>query len=80
MYYVYILSSLKNPQKNYVGYSMNLKKRLIYHNNGWVKSTTLFKPWKIVWQAGFEEKQKAMAFEKYLKSGSGSAFRNKRLV
>jgi predicted GIY-YIG superfamily endonuclease len=29
---------------------------------------------------GFQDKYKAFAFEKYLKSGSGRAFMNKRLV
>jgi len=37
-------------------------------------------PFKIAWYAAFESKELALTFEKYLKSSSGSAFRNKRLL
>lgn len=37
-------------------------------------------PVKLFSYIAFTEKYKAFAFEKYLKSGSGIAFRNKRLI
>jgi hypothetical protein len=37
----------------------------------------MYGPWKLVVQIGFEDKVKAFAFEKYLKSGSGRAFAKK---
>jgi len=35
---------------------------------------------KLVFYAAFETKKKALDFEKYLKTNSGFAFRNKRLI
>jgi len=32
----------------------------------------------VIWYAAFETEEKARAFEKYLKSGSGAAFAKKR--
>jgi len=59
---------------------MNLKRRLIYHNEGLSPHTNKFKPWKLISYFAFEEKEIALDFERYLKSFSGIAFRNKRLV
>ena len=42
--------------------------------------TNRFKPWKLVFYAGFNDKKSALDFEKYLKTASGIAFRNKRLI
>ena len=78
MYYVYILK-LKNGGF-YVGYSTNLKKRIEAHKQGIVKSTRNFRPIKLVFYAAFSSESKALAFEKYLKSSSGHAFRKKRLI
>lgn len=78
MQYVYILQSLKFPEKYYIGCTQNVAERLERHNNGQPDSgsrhTELYGPWKIVNTFGFENKDKAFAFEKYLKSGSGRAF------
>jgi len=76
-YFVYILQSINNPDKYYVGYTTNIKERLIKHNEGGVASTTTYKPWKIKNAISFVEKEKALAFEKYLKSHSGRAFAKK---
>jgi len=80
MYYTYIIRSTIFPEKTYIGYSENLKQRLQYHNEGRCKYTSHFKPWKLIFYAAFETKQKAMDFEKYLKSHSGKAFTSKRLI
>ncbi len=79
MYYVYLLQSISNPDQKYVGYTANLKQRIQTHNSGHSKYTAKYKPWEIVSYHAFAEKSKAQAFEKYLKSGSGQAFANKRL-
>jgi len=34
----------------------------------------------LIWYCAFLEKKKVLAFEKYLKSSSGFAFRNKHLI
>lgn len=50
-----------------MGFTTDIKKRLAKHNNGEVISTSKFKPWKIKNAFAFTEKEKALAFEKYLK-------------
>lgn len=78
MYYAYILQ-LKDGSY-YHGYSDNLKSRLKAHQQGIVLSTKNLRPVKLVSYAAFLSKSKAVAFEKYLKSSSGFAFRNKSLI
>ena len=77
MYYVYILESLSVTTKHYTGFTTDLKKRFIKHNNGEVSHTAKYKPWKIVTYTAFESEDKAKSFEKYLKSHSGRAFARK---
>jgi predicted GIY-YIG superfamily endonuclease len=62
------------PNKRYVGITSELNKRLKEHNSDKSTHTSRFKPWKIVVAIRFEDDQKAEAFERYLKSGSGHAF------
>jgi predicted GIY-YIG superfamily endonuclease len=45
-----------------------------------VQATAGLRPLKLVFYSGFEDKYKAIEFEKYLKSGSGRAFTQKRLI
>jgi len=78
MYYVYILKLSNNWY--YTGYSSNLQKRLKEHQQGRVKATQNHRPVQLLFYCAFISKGKALAFEKYLKTGSGFAFRNKRLV
>ena len=88
MYYVYILQiqkdavsqKLRSTRKSfYVGVTENLKERLKDHKWHNVK-TTKFKNPKLIWYCCCNDKQKAYDFEKYLKSDSEFAFRNKHLV
>jgi predicted GIY-YIG superfamily endonuclease len=76
-YYVYILQSKNYPDKYYVGYTENIKERIVKHNEGSVSYTSRYKPWKNNVTIAFVEKQKALIFEKYLKSHSGRAFSKK---
>jgi len=78
MHYVYLIRSLSDPEKTYVGNTVNLKQRLEVHNSGGSIYTKVSRPWELIVFLGFKEKLKATAFEKYLKSGSGSAFAKKR--
>ncbi|MFA5187848.1 MAG: GIY-YIG nuclease family protein [Patescibacteria group bacterium] len=80
MFFVYILQSIKFPKKLYTGFSENIDNRLIDHNKGNSEYTDTFKPWKIIFYCAFENKEKALNFERYLKTSSGIAFRNKRLI
>ena len=56
------------PEQEYIGATADLKRRLPEHNAGKSAHTSKFKPWKLVWYCAFQEKYKALAFEKYLKS------------
>jgi putative endonuclease len=79
MWYVYIIRSANFPEQEYIGATADLKRRLPEHNAGKSAHTSKFKPWKLVWYCAFQDKYKALAFEKYLKSHSGRAFTKKRL-
>lgn len=79
MYYVYILESQKDGSF-YIGYTSDLKQRVKSHNQKGSKYSSSKSPFILTWYSAFQNKQLAMDFEKYLKSSSGFAFRNKRLV
>jgi len=79
MYYVYIIQS-KKDKSYYTGITEDLKARLQEHNRGNVKYTSSKIPHEITWYCAFRNKNKALAFEKYLKQGSGFALARKRLV
>jgi len=64
----------------YAGSTADLKKRFAAHNRGFVSSTKSRVPAKLAFYCAFENKAKAVDFERYLKSSSGFAFRNKRLI
>jgi putative endonuclease len=76
-YYVYMLQSLSNPARFYVGMTQDLRERLKAHNAGKVPHTSKFLPWRIETAAAFRDKAKGVAFERYLKSQSGRAFAKK---
>ena len=75
---VYIF--LCNDGTYYTGCTGNLEERLSRHQNGYVDSTKIKLPVKLVFYSTFFDKGKAFEFEKYLKSGSGITFRNKHLI
>ena len=74
MFYVYILVSETNPENHYTGVTRDLKARLDLHNRGECAHTCKDRPWRIQTAIAFHCKEKAHAFEKYLKSGSGREF------
>lgn len=80
MYFVYILESIRTYKKFYVGYTLDVEARLKKHNEGGSVHTKDHKPWNLVTYLCFTDKQKALEYEKYLKSHSGRAFMKKRLV
>jgi putative endonuclease len=78
-HYVYVLQSLSHPKQIYTGITSELKKRLVEHNRGQVPHTSKFTPWEIRAATAFKKKERAVAFERYLKSGSGRAFLHRHL-
>lgn len=79
MRYVYLLKSEAFIDQRYVGITSDLKRRLADHNAGKSPHTSKYTPWKLVTYVAFSDERKAEIFERYLKSGSGHAFANKRL-
>lgn len=79
MYYVYLIESAAVAGKRYVGYTENLRQRVLDHNAGTNRSTEPFRPWRLSTYCAFSTQAQAREFERYLKSGSGKAFANKRL-
>ena len=78
MKYAYLLRSISHPQETYIGSTENLRARFAAHNAGGSIHTNKFKPWRLVAYMAFSEKNKALAFEQYLKTASGRAFASKR--
>jgi len=79
MYFVYLIQSQKD-KSFYTGITENLEKRMNEHNHGLSTYSATKQPFELIWNCVFSNKHKAYAFEKYLKSGSGIAFRNKHLI
>jgi predicted GIY-YIG superfamily endonuclease len=78
MKYVYILESL-DGEHFYAGLTDDVPARLAKHNAGEVPHTSKYRPWRLKTCVAFSDEKRAVAFERYLKSGSGRAFAKKRL-
>ena len=76
-YYVYLLIDIATETHRYTGVTEDLRARLGKHNAGEVPHTSKFKPWRIQTAIAFDSKEKAIAFEAYLKTGSGRSFANR---
>jgi len=74
-----ICSSQAAPDQHYVGLTSDLKRRFADHNSGKASHTSKFTPWRLVNYVAFSDEAKAVAFERYLKSGSGRAFARRHL-
>jgi len=80
MYYVYFLRSEQYSGQTYVGFTSDLKRRLSVHNSGKSPHTSKYAPWSLVFYSAFQTENLAKGFEKYLKTASGIAFRNKHFM
>jgi len=78
-FYVYILQSELNREYFYVGFTEHLRVRLKKHDAGEVPHTLKFRPWKLKTAVAFANQERALQFERYLKTASGRAFPKKRL-
>ena len=76
-WYVYMLQSVQCPERYYVGMTEDLSERLDAQNARKVAHTSKFAPWEIETALAFRDREKALAFEQYLKSHSGRAFAKK---
>lgn len=79
-YYVYVLESI-SEWVLYIGFTTNLRRRLLEHNSGKGGSTTRKGgKWKIIYCEAYRDKNDVMGREKFLKSGSGRKYINKQLT
>jgi predicted GIY-YIG superfamily endonuclease len=74
MFYVYILQSIDFPDKFYIGYTKDLRRRLKQHNYEHFGHTDKYRPWRIKDYFAIDDEQKAKDFEKFLKSQCGREF------
>jgi predicted GIY-YIG superfamily endonuclease len=71
---VYILRNDAAPPRYYTGVTSDLRSRLVDHNEGRCRHTATGRPWHVDVVVKFADERRAVAFERYLKSGSGCAF------
>jgi predicted GIY-YIG superfamily endonuclease len=77
--FVYILKSEHHAARYYTGVTADVFTRLATHNAGGCVHTANGRPWSIDVVLEFADEQRALAFERYLKSGSGNAFAKRHL-
>ncbi|HPI67423.1 MAG TPA: GIY-YIG nuclease family protein [bacterium] len=77
-YYTYILKSLKDD-KLYAGWTDNIKRRIIIHNKGKVEATKNRRPLILIYYEACLRKEKAIAREKYFKTGFGRRYLKERI-
>ena len=70
MHYVYILQSQKDNLL-YVGYTTNIKARLLRHNKGLVEATRYRRPLALIFCEGFSMRKDALRRERYFKTAKG---------
>jgi len=71
---VYVIRSEADTSRQYVGITNDVWARLQWHNEGPSGHTFTGRPWSLIVAMEFSSERDAVAFEKYLKSGSGRAF------
>ena len=74
MKWVYLLQSVEHPRQRYMGVTSDVDRRIAAHNAGQSPHTSEYRPWRLCTAIRFEDDEKAVAFEEYLKTGSGWAF------
>ena len=72
-YTVYAIQSEKDG-RIYVGFTKDLERRVLWHNQGKTKSTKGYRPWKILYFEKVDDRHAARKRELYLKSGCGKEF------
>ena len=77
-HYVYMLISISNPDRHYTGLTEDLGASLKAHNAVQDPYSSKHRPWRIETAIAFRSREKAAAFERYLKTHSGRAFAEKR--
>ncbi len=77
MFYIYVLRSQKSGYR-YIGQTSNLKRRLKEHNAGLTKSIRFQLPFRLVYIEEVPYRDEARRREKFLKSGKGREWLDKK--
>ena len=72
--FVYVLKNGDATPHFYSGLTSDPVRRLDDHNDGRCPHTGRYRPWQLHVVIEFPDEQRAIRFERYLKSGSGRAF------
>ena len=68
VYYVYFIKTKYGyPVKTYVGYTKNIRNRIIKHNSNKGAKSTKGHKWILIYKKRFKTKNEAMSFEYKLK-------------
>jgi putative endonuclease len=78
MFYVYVLRS-ETDSGLYIGYSSNLRKRIVQHECGAALATSYRGAWELIYYEAYLNQADALGREKFLKSGSGRSFLKRQL-
>jgi len=70
MFYVYVIKSLKD-NRNYIGYTGDLDRRLREHNKGKSKSVRNRGPFELIYSETYNTRQEAASREAQLKRYKG---------
>jgi putative endonuclease len=80
MYYVYVLEN-QVDKSLYIGYSADLRQRILDHNAGkGGKTTSAKRNWCIIYYESYLLQSDALGREKFLKVGSGRKYLYKQLA
>jgi predicted GIY-YIG superfamily endonuclease len=77
--FVYVLKNSESPPRYYTGVTSDVARRHAEHNAGDCAHTAKYRPWSVDVAIEFADERRAVAFERYLKSGSGAAFAQRHL-
>jgi predicted GIY-YIG superfamily endonuclease len=77
--FVYVLRNHQTPPRYYTGLTSDVPKRCAQHNSGLCVHTAKYRPWSVDVVIEFADETRALALERYLKSGSGVAFAHRHL-
>jgi putative endonuclease len=80
MFYVYVIRSVSDPKRYYIGFTQNIDQRVKEHNEGKSLHTTKCGPWELAVYLAVPSRMKALDLERYLKSGSGRAFLQRHIL
>ncbi|WP_440676331.1 GIY-YIG nuclease family protein [Candidatus Pelagibacter sp. HIMB1593] len=68
-YFVYVIKCTSpGIKKTYVGYSIDVEKRLIKHNSNKGAKSTRGHKWKLIYKQKFKNKNDAMSYEYKIKN------------